>query len=144
MTQNNQKQKEQEEEKLVEAATYVFDIYDDGYARRWRNWDQREKINAEKEEALKRKAKQQLVINIINSKLMEEGFIENQKVTDEEVQKYFEKNKQKYAVPELRKVSYLHFSKKDFAKDLQISEAELLAEYEKNKDAFIKPENRKG
>jgi peptidyl-prolyl cis-trans isomerase D len=65
-----------------------------------------------------------------------------EKVTDEEVQKYFEKNKQKYAVPELRKVSYLHFSKKDFAKDLQISEAELLAEYEKNKDAFIKPESR--
>ncbi|MES2961265.1 MAG: peptidyl-prolyl cis-trans isomerase [Pseudomonadota bacterium] len=66
----------------------------------------------------------------------------SEKVTDEEVQKYFEKNKQKYAVPELRKVSYLHFSKKDFAKDLQITEAELLAEYEKNKDAFIKPESR--
>jgi peptidyl-prolyl cis-trans isomerase D len=66
----------------------------------------------------------------------------SKKVTDEEVQKYFEKNKEKYAVPELRKVSYLHFSKKDFSKDLQISEAELLAEYEKTKDAFIKPESR--
>jgi peptidyl-prolyl cis-trans isomerase D len=66
----------------------------------------------------------------------------SQKVTDEEVQKYFEKNKEKYAVPELRKVSYLHFSKKNFVKDLQISEAELLAEYEKNKNTFIKPESR--
>jgi parvulin-like peptidyl-prolyl isomerase len=47
-----------------------------------------------------------------------------------------------YVLPEMRKVSYMTFAKKDFAKDFQISEAEILAEYEKNKEQFKKPESR--
>lgn len=62
--------------------------------------------------------------------------------TAEEVQKFYEENKAQYAVPEMRQVSYLHFSKADFAKDLQISDAELSVEYEQNKDQFLKPESR--
>ncbi len=64
------------------------------------------------------------------------------KVSDEEVSKFFEENKKNYAAPEMRKISYLHFSKKDFVKDFQISDAEILAEYEKNKDQFTKAESR--
>jgi peptidyl-prolyl cis-trans isomerase D len=62
--------------------------------------------------------------------------------TSEEVQKFYDENKQQYAVSETRKVSYLHFSKGDFAKDLQVSEADLKNEYEQNKDQFLKPESR--
>lgn len=62
--------------------------------------------------------------------------------TAEETEKFFEKNKQKYALPEIRRVSYLHFSKKDFAKDLKLSDSEIAAEYEKNKDQFQRPESR--
>ena len=63
-------------------------------------------------------------------------------VSDEEAQKFFTDNKNKYDVPEMRKVSYIHFSKKDFAKDFAVSEEEVAAEYEKNKDSFLKPEAR--
>jgi peptidyl-prolyl cis-trans isomerase D len=62
--------------------------------------------------------------------------------SDEEIKKFFDENKQKYALPEMRKVSYLHFSNKDFAKNMQISDQEILAEYEKNKDQLQKPESR--
>lgn len=61
---------------------------------------------------------------------------------DEELQKFFSENKARYAAPEIRKVSYLHFSKKDFAKDLQISDKEIFDEYEKNKEQFTRAETR--
>lgn len=64
------------------------------------------------------------------------------KASDEEMQKFFAENKARYALPETRKISYIHFSKKDFAKDLQISDKEIFEEYEKNKDQFTKPETR--
>lgn len=64
------------------------------------------------------------------------------KPSDEEVVKFFEENKQKYAAPEMRKVSYLHFSKSNFASDFIVSDADVLAEYEKNKANYLKPESR--
>lgn len=64
------------------------------------------------------------------------------KPSDEEVTKFFEENKQKYAAPEMRKVSYVHFSKSNFAKDFAVSDADVLAEYEKNKQNYLKPESR--
>jgi peptidyl-prolyl cis-trans isomerase D len=60
----------------------------------------------------------------------------------EALNKFFEANKKSYFAPEMRKVSYLRFSKIDFAKDLQVSDSEISAEYEKNKDKFQKPESR--
>lgn len=64
-------------------------------------------------------------------------------VPDEEaLNKFFEANKKAYATPELRKVSYFRFSKRDFAQDLKITDEEIAAEYEKNKDKFQKPESR--
>lgn len=64
------------------------------------------------------------------------------KPSDDEVEKFFAENKKSYSLPEMRKVSYLYFAKKDFDKDLQISDAELTAEYEKNKDQLKRPESR--
>ncbi len=64
------------------------------------------------------------------------------KPTDEELTKFFDENKQNYAAPETRKVSYVQFSKSNFAKDFTISDAEVLAEYEKNKQNYLTPERR--
>ena len=64
------------------------------------------------------------------------------KPTEEEITKFYEENKKQYGAPEMRKVSYLYFSKKDFAKDFQISDAEILADYEKNKDQLLTADTR--
>lgn len=60
----------------------------------------------------------------------------------ESLNKFFETNKKSYIAPEMRTVSFVRFSKHDFAKDLQISDEEISAEYEKNKDKFQRPESR--
>jgi peptidyl-prolyl cis-trans isomerase D len=60
----------------------------------------------------------------------------------EEIEKFYGENKQGYTVSEMRKVSYIHFSAKDFAKDLEVSDQELRAEYEKNKSQMMQPESR--
>ena len=64
------------------------------------------------------------------------------KVSNGDIKQYYEQNKQLYIVPELRKISYLSFSKKDFAKDFKISDKEIFANYEKNKAALMEPEKR--
>jgi peptidyl-prolyl cis-trans isomerase D len=74
--------------------------------------------------------------------ITEKNVTSGNKASTEEVQKFFTENKKKYALPEVRKISYLHFSAKDFAKELQISDAEITAEYEKNKNNFMQPESR--
>jgi peptidyl-prolyl cis-trans isomerase D len=62
--------------------------------------------------------------------------------SNEELTEFFEKNKKNYAAPEMRKVSYLKFSRKDFTKDMEVSDEEIAAEYEKNKEQLVKPESR--
>ncbi len=64
------------------------------------------------------------------------------KPDEEALTKFFEQNKQNYSAPEIRQISYLSFSKENFARDLQISENEIAAQYEKNKDQFLTPEYR--
>jgi peptidyl-prolyl cis-trans isomerase D len=64
------------------------------------------------------------------------------KPSDAEIEKFFAGQKEKYSAPEMRKISYFSFSKKDFSSDFKLSDAEILAEYEKNKDQFLTPENR--
>ena len=61
---------------------------------------------------------------------------------NEEIEKYFSSNKDKYAAPETRLVSYVHFSKKDFANEYKISKSDILAEYEASKEQLTKPETR--
>ena len=60
----------------------------------------------------------------------------------EDLAKFYETNKKSYAAPEMRKVAFVRFSKRDFVKDLQITDAEIVAEYEKNQDKFQRPESR--
>ena len=52
------------------------------------------------------------------------------KITDEEVKKFFEENKQNYNTSEMRKVEYIIFNKSDIMeKSLKISNQEALDEY---------------
>ncbi len=60
----------------------------------------------------------------------------------EEIEKFYAENKQGYNLPEMRKVSYIQFSKKDFSKDFALSDQDILAEYEKNKSQMMQPESR--
>jgi peptidyl-prolyl cis-trans isomerase D len=60
----------------------------------------------------------------------------------EEITAFFEANRTRYSAPETRKVSYLSFSRKDFAKDFQVSDSEVAAEYDKNREQFQRPESR--
>lgn len=64
------------------------------------------------------------------------------KPNKDEIAKFYAENKQGYNVPEMRKVSYIQFSKKDFTKDFALTDKELRAEYEKNKDQMMQPESR--
>lgn len=59
-----------------------------------------------------------------------------------EIEEFFAKNKEKYSAPETRKVSYLKFSQKGFAKGLKVSTKDAKAEYEKNIDKFKMPESK--
>ncbi|MBU6338750.1 MAG: SurA N-terminal domain-containing protein [Rickettsiales bacterium] len=62
--------------------------------------------------------------------------------SEEDQKKFFEENKKAYGVPEYRKVSYLKFSRKDFAGDMKVTDEEVAAEYEKSKEQLQKPESR--
>lgn len=62
--------------------------------------------------------------------------------SDEETEEYFSKNKDQYKMPEFRTVSYVQFSREDFAKDLEITEEDLRQAYEAQKEEFVRPETR--
>lgn len=62
--------------------------------------------------------------------------------TNEEIEEFFETNRNKYSLPEIRQVSYLRFSKKDFARDMKLTDSDIKAEYEKTKDQFKSSESR--
>jgi peptidyl-prolyl cis-trans isomerase D len=65
------------------------------------------------------------------------------KITDEEVKKFFEENKQNYNTSEMRKVEYIIFNKSDIMeKSLKISNQEALDEYNANKEKYSSPELR--
>jgi peptidyl-prolyl cis-trans isomerase D len=64
------------------------------------------------------------------------------KASKEEIAEFYAQNKQHYSTPEMRQVSYLHFSRENFVKDFKISDQEVFAEYEKNKSQMMDPESR--
>jgi len=74
--------------------------------------------------------------------LSEKNLNNLEKPSKDEIEKFYAENKQGYVAPEMRKVSYIQFSKTDFAKDFAITDKELQAEYEKNKGQMMQPENR--
>lgn len=60
----------------------------------------------------------------------------------EEINKFFAENQKRYAALEFRKVSFLHFAKKDLGVSAPITDKEIIDEYEKNKEQFQRPESR--
>lgn len=65
-----------------------------------------------------------------------------EKITDQEIEKFYNENKQNYTVPELRKVSYVKISTADFSNKFEIAESEIKSEYENNKEKYSSPELR--
>jgi len=65
-----------------------------------------------------------------------------EKITDQEIEKFYNENKQNYTVPELRKVSYIKISTADFSNKFEIAESEIKSEYENNKEKYSSPELR--
>ena len=59
-----------------------------------------------------------------------------------ELEGFFAKNKQKFVMPEMRKISYATISQQDLTRSITISEQEIAAEYEKNKASYQKAEKR--
>ena len=64
------------------------------------------------------------------------------KPSEDELKKFFDGQREKYFAPEVRKISYFSFGKKDFASGFKLSDEEIRAEYEKNKDQMMMPETR--
>ncbi len=61
-------------------------------------------------------------------------------VTPAELQAYFDKNKDKYALPERRQGTYLLLQTDELKKDVQLTDAEIEKYYSDNADQFKEPE----
>ncbi len=72
-----------------------------------------------------------------------ESFKKSVKVNDAELEKYFEKNKEQYRVPEKISVSYLEIDPKNFESGIKISEKEIQSFYEYNADKYNQPKQVK-
>ncbi len=81
-----------------------------------------------------------------DSAKLEYVLLEESKVTSEppltpaEVQAYFEKNKDKYKLPERREGTYLLFRADDLKKDVQVTDADIDKYYKDNTEQFKEPE----
>lgn len=64
----------------------------------------------------------------------------DQPLTPAELQGYFEKNKDKYKLPERREGVYLLYKTDDLKKDVQVTEADIGKYYKDNADQFKEPE----
>lgn len=71
------------------------------------------------------------------------AFLTQVKVSDTEIQTYYESHKADFVEPEKVKIDYVVLSKKALEKNLKPTEADLKAYYEENKDGFIEPEKRR-
>ena len=69
-------------------------------------------------------------------------FIANTKITSEEIQAEYDKNKALYTEPERIKVQYIELSVSDFASEFQPSEASLRELYDAESAGFLEEERR--
>jgi peptidyl-prolyl cis-trans isomerase D len=58
--------------------------------------------------------------------------------TDEEIEKFFKKNKESYRIPEKRKAEYWMLSSSDYAEKMEIDEQAILRFYDKNKSSLFR------
>ena len=70
-------------------------------------------------------------------------FTESVKVTDADVQTFYDDNKANFLAPETVDVAYLVLDQADIAKAIEINEADLKAYYEQNKSRLSGPEERR-
>jgi peptidyl-prolyl cis-trans isomerase D len=73
--------------------------------------------------------------------LLEESKVPfDQPISDEDIQAYFEKNRDKYALPERREGNYVFISTDDLKKEIQVSDSDSEKYYQDNLDQFKEPE----
>ncbi len=73
--------------------------------------------------------------------LLDENKVElPQEVTPSEIKDYFEKNKDRYHLPERREGSYIFFETELLKKEIQVSDAEIENYYQDNLSQFKEPE----
>jgi peptidyl-prolyl cis-trans isomerase D len=70
-------------------------------------------------------------------------FTESVKVTDADVQTFYDDNKANFLAPETVDVAYLVLDQADIAKAIEINEADLKVYYEQNKSRLSGPEERR-
>ena len=70
-------------------------------------------------------------------------FTESVKVTDADVQAFYDDNKANFLAPETVDVAYLVLDQADIAKSIEINEVDLKAYYEQNKSRLSGPEERR-
>jgi peptidyl-prolyl cis-trans isomerase D len=63
--------------------------------------------------------------------------------TREEIQNYFEKNKEKFKIPEKREATFVFFKTEDIKKEIELSDAEIEKYYKDNLPQFKEPETMK-
>ena len=71
------------------------------------------------------------------------SFKKSVKINDAELEKYFEKNKEQYRVPEKISVAYLEIDPKRFEGGIEITEKEIQSFYEYNADEYTQPKQVK-
>lgn len=73
--------------------------------------------------------------------LLDENKVElPQEITAAQARDYFEKNKDRYVLPERREGTYVFFLTDEMKKEIQVSEAEVEKYYQDNLDQFKEPE----
>ncbi len=73
--------------------------------------------------------------------LLQEGQVDlSQDLPPAELETYFEKNKERYKIPEKREGSYIFFFTDDLKKDIQVVESEVEKYYQANEAQFREPE----
>lgn len=74
--------------------------------------------------------------------LMNNDIKDAESPTDEQLEKYYEANKNDYLIPETRTITMATLKADMLKKNLHISDAQLKAEYDRNIASFTKPERR--
>ncbi len=69
-------------------------------------------------------------------------FAQKAELTDEEIQKYYEENPERYTRPEQAKVSYLELNAAEMKEALEISDEEVRQYYEDHQDKYASAEQR--
>ncbi len=75
-------------------------------------------------------------VNLRFVKLVDKEIANQIQLTDEEVQAHFAANKDKFKVPEKRKVNYLELRAEDFEEEINITDAEIENYYQQHADQY--------